>query len=669
MGGHRDPPLLNEEDGLATNDERRTTNGIYPPCQANCPVNTDVRAYIAAINRGDNADSYRHITDRNYFPSVCGRICPHPCENDCRRKCVDNAISIARLKRYAGDDINKQGLFPGEPVDKTSGKKVAVIGSGPAGLTAAADLAREGHEVVVFEKDEKPGGMLAYGVPNFRLDFETLNQDIARILNQGIELHTNVEIGRDHKFQEVVDEFDAVIISIGLSVSRSLPIPGTQSRDVLKTLEFLKAANSGKPIEIGKRVVVVGGGDVAMDAARTAMRTGASEVTVCCLECSDEMPAHEWEIEEALEEGVKIYPSYGPKAIQTKDGRVKSFEFIACTSVFDKKGAFCPQFDESDKKIIKADTVILAIGQAANLSFLIDTDVEVNVRGQLVTDRATFQTSNPKVFGCGEVAKGPGAAIDAIAHAHKAAKSVNKYLNGEEAGFAPGVQFEKLGELPTKVARQVIKQARQLPKMRDANERVNDFDIFEETLDSKEALKEAHRCLSCTVGAYVDAEKCAACLTCVRVCPYDVPVFKDNVAFIDTLGCQACGFCAADCPAEAITMKKLSSEELNEKIKKIVKNKETLVINCEYAFYGAKQKTKAKEANLMVPCAGRIDLINMLKAFENGVKKLVINCDDETCRHKEGQKYVRRRAEYVNEKLKQIGFETDGVQVKGKEHD
>lgn len=645
------------------NKHRTPNNAIYPPCQANCPVNTNVRAYVAAIGRGDNEESYRLITERNYFPSVCGRICPHPCEEECRRDCVDEAISIARLKRYVADHINKKSLFPGEPVSKTSGKRIAVIGSGPAGLTSAADLAKKGHDVVIYEKYAKPGGMLAYGVPNFRLDFEALNQDIARILNLGIELKLNANIGKDITFQSLVDEYDAVLISVGLSVSRSLPISGTDSTDVIETIPFLKSANESKPMKIGKKVVVIGGGDVAMDTARVALRTGAKDVSICCLECSEEMPAHSWEIKEALEEGISIYPSYGPQAIETdENNRVKAVDFVNCTSVFDEKGAFCPQFNKKDKKTIKADTVILAIGQASNLSFLKDTDVKINERGQLITNQETFQTSNPKVFGCGEVAKGPGAAINAIAHAHNVAESVNRFLNDEEAGFTPS-SFEKLGKLPQEVGKRVYAWKRALPKMRKPSERINDFKVFEQVLTQKQALNEAHRCLSCMAGADVDSDKCAACLTCVRVCPYNVPIFKDNVAYIDDHGCQACGFCAADCPAEAIKLKVLSTKNLSARIAQASEGNKTLYISCEYAFDGKIEKYSADEAAIMVPCAGRIDFANLLKAFESGVKKVIIKCSDDVCRHHDGFEYIRRRVFYVNEKLKDLGFDDNPVVV------
>lgn len=647
------------------NAEQPTPNQIYPPCRANCPVNTDVRAYVSAIGKGDLTESYRYITEKNYFPSVCGRICPHPCEDECRRQDVDEAISIARLKRVVADYINENKLFPGEPVEKTSGKKVAVIGSGPAGLTAAARLAKEGHEVVVFEKQSRPGGMLAYGVPNFRLDFDTLNQDISRIVNLGIKVRANTEIGKDIDFKDLLKDFDAVIISAGLSVSRSLPIPGADNKNILKAISFLRAANSGEPMKIGKKTVVIGGGDVAMDVARVAVRTGAEEVTVCCLECSEEMPAHEWEIEEAIEEGIKIHPAYGPKEIIIEKGKVKAVDFTGCTSVFDDKGAFCPQFNERDKKRVEADTVILAIGQASNLSFLKGSDVEVNERGQLKSDRTTFQTSNPKVFGCGEVAKGPGGAIDAIAHAHKVADSVINYLNGAEPGFKE-TSYEKLGEVPQKVAELVNKAERQTPVMRPAEERINDYEIFESGLEESQALAEAHRCLSCTAGAEVDSDKCAACLTCVRVCPYEVPEFKENVAYIDTLGCQACGFCAADCPADAIKMNILPSEELNKKISESSTGNDILLITCDLGYKGEKPVLPDKTAHLTVPCSGRLDFINLIKAFEAGVKKIVINCEDENCRHKEGLNYIVRRSSYINEILKNMGLGDEAVSIECK---
>ena len=635
---------------------------LYPPCQANCPVNTDARGYVNAIGRADYQSAYELITEKNYFPSVCGRICPHPCEDECRRSTVEEAISIARLKRFAADEINRNKQFAGDPIEKESGKKVAIIGSGPSGLTCAAEMRKAGHSVIIYEKEEKPGGMLAYGVPNFRLDFPDINEDVARILNLGIELKTKIEVGKDINFDDLVNKHDAVIISAGLSISRSLPIEGVNNKNVLKAISFLNAANSGKSLKVGSKVVVVGGGDVAMDVARTALRGGAKEVEVYCLECSEEMPAHQWEVEEAIEEGINIFPSYGPKAFKVQKEKVIQVEFVGVKSIFDDEGRFNPQYKERDKKKTKADTVILAIGQASNLAFLKDSDVKLNDRGQLIADKKTLVTSNPKVFGCGEVAKGPGAAIDAIAHAHKVAQSVNRYLENKELGFE-AKKREKLEELPKDEALMIKEEKRAQPKMREANERINDFEIFEDTFNKKEATREAHRCLNCTAGAFVDEDKCVACLTCVRVCPYEVPEFKENVAYVDALECQACGFCAADCPAEAIRMNVLPLEEIDKKIEVNAKGKEILIIGCEYGFKGKDIEIPDKSSYFMVPCAGRIDVINLINSFSNGVKNVVIHCADKECRHKDGVDFIERRAAYVNEKLMVLGQKEKSVVV------
>ncbi|RJQ32560.1 MAG: FAD-dependent oxidoreductase [Actinobacteria bacterium] len=640
---------------------QKSSKAVYPPCQANCPVNTDVRGYVAAIGRGDYAEAYRLITEKNYFPSVCGRVCPHPCQDDCRRACIDKGISVAGLKRFVSDYVNQNKLFLGKP-SKKSGKKVAVIGAGPAGLTAAADLAKAGHKVTIYEKSKKAGGMLAYGVPNFRLTQNTLDEDISRIIKLGVQLKTGVDIGKTTKFGDLVKKYDAVLISVGLALSRSIPIPGVDNADVLMAIPFLKAANTGKPLKTGKRVVVVGGGDVAMDVARVAKRTGGKEVTVLCLESDKEMPAHIWEIEEAKEEGIKIYPAFGPKAIQVKAGKITAMDFVKCTSVFDKNGAFAPKFNEKVKKRVPADTVIMAIGQGSDLSLLDGSNVKLNERGQLITNPKTLQTSNPKVFGAGEVAKGPGAAINAIAHAHQVAESVDNYLRSKKAGFSVS-EYEKLGGLPDRLKTFIDPQEVAKPSMRPAKERVRDYKVFEGTLKEKEAISEAHRCLSCMDGAVVDADKCAACITCVRVCPYEVPVFKDNVAYIDPQECQACGFCAADCPAEAIKMNVLSATELNERIQQAVKGKNILALSCEYSFNGLKPKLDKKTAQVTVPCVGRVSYTNLMKAFEAGFKKVNIVCLDNECRHKDGLEYIKRRAAYVNERLKELGFDDDSVVV------
>ena len=355
-------------------------------CSAACPVHTDTREYVQRLSRGDYEGALDILLEVNPFPSVCGRICHHPCEAECRRKEIDSAVSLRMLKRFVVENTKEYRLArQKKPAEKKEGT-VAIIGSGPSGLTAALDLALSGYRVRVYEKDTKLGGMLAHAIPRYRLPVEALAQDIGDILAAGVEVRTGCEVGKDISFDELRKENNAILIAAGLSESHSLPIPGVDSKGVLLGIPFLWDVANGLRPELGDSVLVVGGGNVAIDMARAAKRLGPSKVYMACLENRQEMPAWKWEIEEAEEEGIEIFNSWGPKAILENKGAVTGIEFKRCTSVFDDQHRFSPKYDESETKSVKVDSVILAIGQKANLDFLAQTPVAVD-RGRLQCDR------------------------------------------------------------------------------------------------------------------------------------------------------------------------------------------------------------------------------------------------------------------------------------------
>ena len=293
----------------------------------------------------------------------------HPCETKCRRGEVNQPIAICALKRYAADRAD--GAFQvAAQVKANTGHKVAVIGAGPAGLSASFYLRKKGHEVTVFDSMAQPGGMMRYGIPFYRLPEDVLEKEIAQILSAGIKLETNKTLGKDFTLEDLKTQgFEAMFIATGLQESRKISIEGSDLPDVFWGVDFLRDVSEGKEIRLEKRVFVVGGGNVAVDVALTALRVGANEVTMACLESREEMPASRWEIEQALEEGVRLLPSWGPQRIIGENGRIKAVELVRCTSVFDEKGAFCPAFGDL-KETVEADQVVLAIGQAADLSFL-----------------------------------------------------------------------------------------------------------------------------------------------------------------------------------------------------------------------------------------------------------------------------------------------------------
>lgn len=547
---------------LASSPQRE----LATPCRAACPIYTDVQGYISLLAQKDFQAAVELIEEANPLPAVCGRICSHPCESKCRRLQVDEALAIASLKR-AATDLAKRKTSRLKAKKKRT-EKVAVIGAGPSGLAASRDLALLGYGVTVFERLSEPGGALRAGVPPYRLAKDVLATDIAEIKKLGVSIKTGVEIGKDLSLEQLLDSgYSSVLISVGLSRSKGLPIPGADHQDVMLALPFLKAVNFGHPVAIGERVIVIGGGNVAVDVARSALRLGAREVSMACLESKDEMPAFSWEIEEALEEGVKIHCSRGPKEIKVKGGKIQGLEHIECISVFDSCGRFSPSFNEKSTGYIEGDTVIIAIGQEGDLSLLEGSKVELNERGQLKVDRSRQTTSLPGVFAAGEVMTGPGAAIEAIASGKKAALLIDAYLRGAKLEEIEFEELAPLGELPRETVGKIKQMKRtEMPKV-SLKTRLSNFNPVELGFSASLASQEAQRCLNCLAGAELIENKCAACLTCQRVCPFEAASVVRGRAEFELEKCQACGLCAADCPAEAISMRRFDSEQLLGKMK------------------------------------------------------------------------------------------------------
>ncbi|MHB0976566.1 MAG: FAD-dependent oxidoreductase [Candidatus Aquicultorales bacterium] len=536
--------------------------GRLAPCESACPANTNARGYVAAIANGEFERALAIVRERAPFAASLGRICHHPCETNCRRGYFDEPVSIRNLKRFAGDACEHLP-YPPAPA-KTSGKQVAIVGGGPAGLTAAADLAKSGHEVVVFDRNYAAGGALLTGVPAYRLPRAKLAWDVGYVRSLGVTIKNNTEVGKDIAISAIVDEYDAVILANGLQLSRGIPIPGADAeKGIILALPFLRAANFGEETGIGKRVVVVGGGNVAIDVARCAVRVGAEKVYEFCLEGPDyeHMPAHNWEIEEALEENVEIHTSRGPKEILTKDGSVVGMSFKKCLAVFDADGKFNPSYDEDDVITVDVDTVIFAIGQGSDNAFM-EGVAELNERGLLVVDRETLQTSNPKVFSAGEVITGPGSAIGSIASGHEAAVSVDRYLNG--ADLAEGrvkVNIPMVSPYPPNDPVYIEPERRRaVVRKVDPKERVADFREIEFGFEEAEAVAEAYRSLSCK------SEMCVGCTFCARICPdFAISVGRTEPGHgprrvteykVDLSKCMYCGLCADQCPTKALVMSK-----------------------------------------------------------------------------------------------------------------
>jgi NADPH-dependent glutamate synthase beta subunit-like oxidoreductase len=467
-----------------------------PPCAAACPAGIDIPGYVRLIAQGKPQEAYKLILEKVPFPGILGRVCMHPCETKCRRGEVNQPVSICALKRYAADKSDGSCQSAAD-VKESTGRKVAVVGSGPAGLTVAFYLRKKGHEVTMFEAREKPGGMMRYGIPSYRLPEEVLEKEIGQILSLGIRLETGKRLGKEFTLDQLKNKgYEAVFIATGLQESRKIELEGSDSADVLWGVDFLGDVSAGKEVRLKDRVLVVGGGNVAVDVALTALRTGAKQVAMACLESRKEMPASPWEIEQALEEGVRLMPSWGPRRIIRENGNLKAVELVACTCVFDEKGNFCPAFGEG-RETVEADQVILAIGQSAELSFLASCGGVKSERGLIVIDPQTHETGVPGVFAGGDATRGPGAIIDAVAAGRRAAGAIDRFLGGD--GLIEEVIAQRLdtGSYDGKREKGFADLSRESAPHLPLEERKENFREVDLCFSDERAVSEAKRCLQC----------------------------------------------------------------------------------------------------------------------------------------------------------------------------
>lgn len=558
--GHDEIPLIRHESAAYN----AAIEGLYsaerlPPCVGNCPANVDARGQGFLIAEDRIPEAYELVRDRNILPGVLGRICHHPCESACRRNFYDQPVAIRPLHRFAFEEFRKVRYERISPLPQTQGKSVAIVGSGPSGLAAAYDLLKYGYRVVMYERESRPGGALNSGVPNYRLPRDVLYEEVDDIVGLGLELHTGQEVGRDVQMSALIREHDAVLLAVGLQQSRMLPIPGADAEGVIGALEFLWAVNNkGEAGVRGKRVMVIGGGNVAVDVARCALRMGATQVRLASLESDEEMPAHPWEIEEALDEGVIANCSLGPEAVLVKDHHVSGMRMRTCLSVFDETGRFSPKFGE-DLTDFDADIVVFAIGQAAKLDGIIaGTELLLSGRGQLVVDGTHFTASVPGVFACGEVVTGPGSAIGSIATGHEAATSIHRYLQGDSITESrtprPVPVYPKYAAADVEGVER--SRLRAIMPMSRPEDRATDFRPVELGFTRQEAMAEAARCLRC------QSEVCVGCTFCARTCPdyaiqverVDEPGGRCLTRYdLDLSKCAFCGLCAEQCPTNALT--------------------------------------------------------------------------------------------------------------------
>jgi heterodisulfide reductase subunit A-like polyferredoxin len=480
------------------------------PCKATCPAHVGIQGYIALINDGRYDQALKLFKDEHPFPGVCGRVCHHPCEGVCSRNDVDQPLAIRELHRFLADYEKAGGTayLPGVPAKKRA-ERIAVIGSGPAGVTAAYQLLRKGYQVTIFEKLPEPGGMMRYGIPEYRLPRDILAAEINVVREMGAEIRCGVSFGSDITLDSLKnDGYNAVFLAIGLHNGRKLGIDNEDAPGILQGVDFLRDAAMGKKPSIGKDVIVVGGGNVAIDVALTAKRLGAGSVTLLCLERREEMPAWEHEIEEALESEITIVNSYGPKTffIDKDDHRVSGIEFKSCTQVFDQNGRFNPLYDDAVCRPFFCDTVIVAIGQSTNLDGMKEQGIAISRPGGLEADSVTFQTPIPWVFAGGDAFYGPKSVVEAVACGKEVAESIHRYVNGLDLRQDRDKTWEFVKpETAHETRKNRVAVGCLDPAARDCNFLEVSYGYTEE-----QAKEEAMRCLKCGI--------CSECYQCVDAC-------------------------------------------------------------------------------------------------------------------------------------------------------
>jgi len=492
------------------------------PCKTECPAHIAIQGYIKMASQGRYKEALELIKKDNPFPAICGSICPRKCESACTRADVDDPIAIDEIKKFiAEQDLKSDHRFV--PEKKAARlEKIAIVGSGPAGLSCAYFLAVEGYQVTVFEKQPALGGMLTLGIPSFRLEREIIKSEIDILKELGVEFQTGIEIGKDMTMHELrrTGGYKAIYLAIGAQASRKLGLEGEDAEGVMAGVDFLRKVNLGEDMKLEGQTIVIGGGNVAIDVARSAVRIGAVPVEMFCLETRQTMPAREEEIAEAEAEGITVNNSWGPKRIFVENGHVVGLEFKKCISVFDANGKFNPVLDENETMTVKANNVLISVGQAMDWGLLYKgSEMEFNPNGTVKVEDLSYQTGDADVFAGGDVVTGPKFAIDAIAMGKQGAISIHRYIHGDNLTLGRERDYHALDKENV-----ILDGYDRMPRQRtahiDANKSKETFKDLRVTFTEEQIKKETERCLGCG-AVVVDDYQCVGCGICTTKCKFD----------------------------------------------------------------------------------------------------------------------------------------------------
>jgi NADPH-dependent glutamate synthase beta subunit-like oxidoreductase/coenzyme F420-reducing hydrogenase delta subunit/Pyruvate/2-oxoacid:ferredoxin oxidoreductase delta subunit len=647
-------------------------HSLMPPCQMACPLHMDIREYVDLTAQGRIMEALQVIRDGNPFPSICAHVCTHPCEDACRRGQVDAPIAVRAIKRFAVEFGGDRMIRP--EADTTHDQKVAVVGSGPAGLACAYYLRKLGYPVTIFEAHSELGGMLRVGIPQYRLPREVLDTEIHRLTSMGVEIRTNARVVSIDLLLEM--GYRAVFLTIGAHQGLKMGIEGEDSPGVIDGATFLREVNLGLKPSLGERVAVVGGGNVAIDAARTAVRLGVKRVTILYRRSRAEMPANEEEVRQADEEGIEIVFLAAPTRIRRRDGHL----VVTCIRMElgepDAGGRRQPVPVPGSEFEEKLDALITAIGQAPQApgSF----GVRLGRGSTIQVDPVTFTTNRAGVFAGGDAVTGPATVVEALSAGRRAASRIDDYLQHRYPLPEKGVTDSLSGDLRPETIEAIRKIGRFEWQTAPPEARAKGFAPIDLVYDWQAAISEARRCLRCGMGAEIlSQDKCATCLTCLRVCPYHVPHLDDVGSIqIPVDQCQACGVCVVECPAKVIVLRKphdrrhIDRELDHIQQTAVQSNTKPLVVGfcCQYGLFGTGSLAGlwrgAKGGIWIVPvlCTAKVEADHMLRAFEVGAEGVFVAGCGEQCARDNTDFWVQQRMAKVRRTLTQLNLEPERLQ-------